>query len=102
MLFACRGSLSRELDSVHLRPLHFDTSKGHLRTFDADRPLHDIKPGAGTDQPLHKPEVATGYGFGRPKMDYKIPHGQSGHPMQFGQLLQLITEGHGMLRRKVL
>ena len=57
---------------------------------------------AVTDQPLHELEVAAGHGFGGPKTDYKIPHGQSGHPMQFGQLLQLIAEGHKMLWRKVL
>ena len=87
VLFACGRSLGRELDGIHLRPLHFDTGEGHPRTFDADRPLYGIKPGAGIDQPLHEPEVAVGYGFGRPQPDYQILHGQFGHPMQFDQLL---------------
>ena len=54
-----------QLDGVHLRPPHLATGKGHARTFDTDRPLGGVKPGAGIDQPLHEPEVAAGYGFGR-------------------------------------
>ena len=65
VLFACGRPLGCELDDVHLRPLHFDTGEGHPRTFDADRPLDGIKPRAGIDQPLHEPEVAARYGFGR-------------------------------------
>ena len=102
MLLPRGQSLGREIDGIHLRALRLDTGEGHPRTFDTDRPLYGIKPGGGIDQPLHKPEVTAGYGFGRPKTDYKIPHGQSGHPMQFGQLFQLIAEGHWMLWRKVL
>ena len=66
VLLASGRSLGRELDGVHLRPLYLDTGEGHPRTFDADRPLDDVKPRAGIDQPLHEPEVAAGYGFGRP------------------------------------
>ena len=66
VLLAHGRSLGRELDGVHLRPLNFDTGEGHPGTFDTDRPLDGVKPGAGTDQPLHEPEVAAGYGFGRP------------------------------------
>ena len=102
VLLARRRSLGRELDGVHLRPLHLDTGEGHPRTFDADRPLDGIKPRAGIDQPLHEPEVAAGYGFGRPQTDYQILHGQFGHAMEFSQLFQLIAKGHQMLWRKVL
>ena len=66
VLLACGRSLGRELDGVHLRPLHLDAGEVHPRTFDTDRPLDGIKPRAGIDQPLHEPEVATGYGCGRP------------------------------------
>ena len=65
VLLGVGRSLGRELDGVHLRPLHLDTGEGHPRTFDADRPLDGIKPRAGIDQPLHEPEVATGYGDDR-------------------------------------
>ena len=66
MLLAHGRSLGRELDGVHLRPLHLDTGEGHPRTFDVDRSLDGIKPRAGSNQSLHEPEVAVGYGFGRP------------------------------------
>ena len=66
VLLARGRSLGRELDDVHLRPLNLGTGEGHPRTFDADRPLDGIKPRAGIDQPLHEPEVAAGYGLGRP------------------------------------
>ena len=81
MLLARGRSLGRKFDGVHLRPLHLDTGEGHPCTFDADRPLHGIKPGAGTDKMLHEPEVTAGYGFGWPKSDYNILHGQFDHPM---------------------
>ena len=58
VLLALGQSLGRALDGIHLRPLHLDTGEGHPRTFDTDRPLDGIKPGAGTDQPPHEPEVA--------------------------------------------
>ena len=95
----CSGvrSLGCKLDDIHLRPLHLDAGEGHPRTFDADRPLDGIKLRAGTDQPLHESEEAAGYGFGRPQTDYQIHHGHFGHLMQFGQLFQLIAEGHWML-----
>ena len=66
VLHACGQSLGRKLHGVHLHPLYLDSGEGHSRAFDADRPLDGIKPRAGIDQPLHQPEVAAGYGFGRP------------------------------------
>ena len=102
VLLARGRSLGRVLDGVHLRPLHLDTGEGQPCTFDADRPLDDIKPRAGIDQPLHEPEVAAGYGFGRPQTDYQILHGQFSHPMQFGQLFKPIAKEHRILWRKVL
>ena len=102
MLLTHGRSLGGELDSVHLRPLHLDTGEGHPRTLDADRPLDDVKPGAGIDQPLHEPEVAAGYSFGRPQPDYQILHGQFGRPMQLDQLFQLIAKGHWMFWHKLL
>ena len=66
VLLARWRSLGRKLDGVHLLPLYLDRGEGHPRTFDADRPFYGIKPRAGIDQPLHEPEVAVWYGFGRP------------------------------------
>ena len=36
VLLARGRFLGRELDGVHLRPLHLDTGEGHPRTLDAD------------------------------------------------------------------
>ena len=66
VLLALGLSLGRKLDDIHLRPLHLDTGEGHPCTFNTDRPLDGIKPGADIEQPLHEPEVATGYDFDRP------------------------------------
>ena len=49
VLLSCGRSPGRELDGIHLRPLHLDTGEGHPRTFDADRPLYGIKLRAGID-----------------------------------------------------
>ena len=70
VLLAFGWSFGRELDGIHLRPLHLDTGKGHPGTFDTDRPLDGVKPRAGIEQPLHETEIAAGYGFGRPQPDY--------------------------------
>ena len=70
VLLALGRSLGRELDGIHLRPLHLDTGEGHPRTFDTDQPLHGVKLGASIDLPLHETEVAAGYGFDRPQQDY--------------------------------
>ena len=70
VLHASGRSLGRELDGVHLRPLHLDTGEGHPHTFNTDRPLDGVKPRAGIDQPLHEPEVAIGHSFDMPQPDY--------------------------------
>ena len=87
VLLARGQSLGHKLHDVHIHPVHLDSGEHHSRAFDADRPLDSIKPRAGINQPVHEPEVAAGYGFGRPQLDYQILHVQFGHPMQFDQLL---------------
>ena len=66
VLLARGRSLGHQLCGVHLRPVHLGVGEGQSRAFDADRLLDGIKPREGIDQPLHEPEVAAGYGFGRP------------------------------------
>ena len=70
VLLASGRSLGRELDGVHLRPLHLDAGEGLPRTLNADRPLDGIKPRAGIEQPLHAAEVAAGHSFCRTQPDY--------------------------------
>ena len=60
MLLALRRPLG-QLDGVHFCPPHLAASKGHPGTFNTDRPLYKLKSWAGTNKPLHKPEVAAGY-----------------------------------------
>ena len=60
VLLARGRSLGRELDGVHLRPLHLDTGEGHPCTFDADRPLDGIKPGVDINQQLLRAREAAG------------------------------------------
>ena len=42
VLLASGLSLGRELDGVHLRPLHLDAGEGYPRTLDADRLLGSL------------------------------------------------------------
>ena len=59
-------SFGYQLRGVHFRLVHLGVGEGHSRAFDADRPLDDVKPRAGTDQPLHESEVAARNSFGNP------------------------------------
>ena len=93
MILAFRRPCGGNLGGLNLRPLYLDSGEGHPGTFYEDRPLDGITSRTRLDQPLHKSEVAAGYGLGCPKTDYYILHGQSGHPVQLGQLLQLIAKG---------
>ena len=43
-------------------------------------------------QLLHKAEVGIRKGFGMPRTDTEVLHGQLGHPMHLHLLLHLITE----------
>ena len=70
MLLALRWPLRHQLLGIHLHLVHLDAGEGHPCTFNADRPLYDFKSRADTNKPLHEPEVAAGYGFGRPYPDY--------------------------------
>ena len=66
VLLTLRRPLRHQLLGIHLRPVHFRSGEGPARTFNADGPLYDFKPRAGTHKPLHESEVAAGHGLGRP------------------------------------
>ena len=66
MLLAHGRALGHQLRGIHLRPMHLGTGESHPHTLNTDRPLYDLKPQAGTNKSLHKPEVAAGYRRGRP------------------------------------
>ena len=72
MLLALRRSLGHQLLGIQLRPMRLNAGKGHMGTFNTDRPLHGFDPRTGTHKPLHKSEVAARYRIGRPQPDYQI------------------------------
>ena len=51
-------TLRRKSGSVHLRPVCFNTGKGHPRAFYARRPLHRINVRHHVKEPLHQAEIA--------------------------------------------
>ena len=53
MLLALRRSLGHQLLGIQLRPMCLDAGKGHMRTFNTDRPLHGFEPRTGTYKPLN-------------------------------------------------
>ena len=75
MFLALRRSLGHQLLGIQLCPMRLDAGKGHTRTFNIDRPLHDFKPRTGTYKPLNKSEVAARYRLGRSQVDYQVLHG---------------------------
>ena len=89
-------------DSIHLRPLHLDTGKGPAGTFDTNGALDHLQPRAGIHHPLDQAKVATGQELTRPHPDYETYHSQFGRPVEFDQLLQLVTQRHWMFGPSIL
>ena len=92
VLLASERSFGHELDGIHLRPPDLDIGEGQTRAFNADGLLDDFQPWAGIDKSLHQAEVVARNGFGWPKPDYDVLHGQTGHPMQLRQLHHLVVQ----------
>ena len=91
MRLALRRSVLDQLLRVHLAPMQFDAGKGPTGTLDAHGSLDHFKPWAGIHHPLDQAEVATGHELTRPHPDYETFHSQFGRPVEFDQLLQLVT-----------
>ena len=58
-------TLNRHDGSLHLRPVHLDTGKGHPCTLYARRALHSFNSGQGVTEPLDQAKVALGEDEGR-------------------------------------
>ena len=101
MLLALRRPL-HQLHGVQLRPVHLRPGKSPARTLDADGPLYDFKPWAGIHKPPHQTEVADRQGITRPHPDYKTIHGLFGCLVKLDQLLQLVSQGHGVFGPSIL
>ena len=102
MLLALRRPLLHQLHGVQLRLVHLRPGKSPACTLDVDEPLDDFKPWASFHKPPHQAELAAGQGLARPHPDYKAPHGLFGRLVKFDQLLQLVTQGHGVFGPSIL
>ena len=74
--------------------MHLRTSKGSAGTLNANGPLDHFQPRTGIHHPLDQAKVASGQGLTRPHPNYEIFHSHFGRPVEFDQLLQLVTQRH--------
>ena len=102
MHLALRLSVLDQLLRIHLAPMHFDAGKGPAGTLDAHGLLDHLKPRAGIHHPLDQAKVATGHELTRPHPDYETFHSQFGRPVEFDQLLQLVTQRHRVFGPSIL
>ena len=102
MLLALWGSILHELLSVQLAPMHLRAGKGPVGTLNVNGSLDHFKPRTGIHHPLDQAEVASRHGLTRPHPDYEILHGHFSRPMEFNQLLQLVTQRHWMFGPSIL
>ena len=101
VLLALRRPLGHQRRGVHLHPMHLCTGKGDPRTFNANRPLYDLKSWAGTHKTLHEIQVAAGHWLGKPQTDYEVLHGQFGCLVQLDQLLKLVARASDVLSQDI-
>ena len=102
MRLALRRSVLYQLLCIHLAPMHFDAGKGPTGTLDAHGSLDHLKSRAGIQHPLDQAEVATGHELTMPHPDYESLHSQFGRPMEFDELLQLVTQRHRVFGPSIL
>ena len=102
MRLALRRPVLDQLLSIQLAPMHLDAGKGPAGTLDAQGSLDHLKPRAGIHHPLDQAEVATGHELTRPHPDYETFHSQFGRPVEFDQLLQLVTQRHRVFGPSIL
>ena len=102
MRLALRRSILHQLLCIQLGPMHVRTGKGPAGTLNTNRLLDNFKPRTGIYHPLYKAEVAVGQGLTRPHLDYEVLHGHFGRPVEFNQLLQLVTQRHWVFGSSIL
>ena len=103
---AMRLALSRpvlhQLLCIQLAPMHLRTGKGPAGTLNANRSLDDFQSQTGIHHPLDQAEVAGGQGLTRPHPDYEILHSHFVRPVEFDQLLKLVTQRRSMFGPSIL
>ena len=91
-----------QLLRIQLAPMHLRTGKGPVGTLNANGSLDDFQLRTGIHHPLDQAEVAGGQGLTRPHLDYEILHSHFGRPVEFDQLLQLVTQRRWMFGPSLL
>ena len=91
-----------QLLHIQLAPVHLRVGKGPAGTLNANGSLDHFKPRTCIYHPLYKAEVAGGQGLTRTHSDYEILHGHFGRPVEFNQLLQLVTQRHRVFGPSIL
>ena len=87
---------------IQLAPMHLRTGKGPAGTINANGSLDDFQSRTGIHHPLDQAEVTGGQGLTRPHPDYEILHSHFGRPVEFDQLLQLVTQRRWMFGPSIL
>ena len=102
MRLALRRPVLQQLLRIHLAPMHLRTGKGPAGTLNANRSLDHFKLRTDIYHPLYQAEVASRQGLTRLHSDYEIFHSHFGRPMEFNQLLQLVTQRHWVFGSSIL
>ena len=102
MRLALRRPVLHQLLRIHLAPMHLRTGKGPAGTLNANGSLDHLKPRTCVYHPLYQAEVAGRQGLTRPHLDYEIFHSHFGRPVEFNQLLQLVTQRRSIFDPSIL
>ena len=102
MRLALRWPVLHQLLRIQLAPMHLHTGKGPAGTLNANESLDDFQSRTGIHHPLDQAEVAGGQGLTRPHPDYEILHSHFVRPVEFDQLLKLVTQRRSMFGPSIL
>ena len=102
MRLALRRPVLHQLLRIQLALMHLRTGKGPAGTLNANGSLDDFQSRTGIHHPLDQAEVAGGQGLTRPHPDFEILHSHFGCPVEFDQLLQLVTQRHWVFSPSIL
>ena len=102
MRLAIRRPVLHQLLRIQLASVHLRTGKGPAGTLNANGSLDHLKPRTSIHHLLDQAKVASGQGLTRPHPDYEIFHSHFGRPVEFNQLLQLVTQRRWMFSPSIL
>ena len=102
MRLALRRPVLHQLLRIQLALMHLRTGKGPAGTLNANGSLDDFQSRTGIHHPLDQAKVASGQGLTRPHPNYEIFHSHFGRPVEFNQLLQLVTQRHLVFDSSIL